>query len=208
MSLVELLAVMAIMTVIMALTVNSYRSLSDSVEVSNGIQQVSDSLNLARQVATSKNEYAQVRFYAPTDGPDFRKGQYTALGVYRADAPLYGAASEYQTWENQGRLRRAAPLARLAGGCVVLKHATYSPLLDSLYNRGLSGTEKLSDGVTYDWVGFYFKPDGSTDLDATLTTNGFAVCSLKSFLGQQKLPPSYGAITVDPVIGRSQVIRP
>jgi len=208
MSLVELLTVMAIMGIVMALATASYRSLSDSVEITNGTQQVVDSLALARQIATSKNEYAQVRFYAPKTGSDIRKGQFTAVGVFRADAPLYGTESDYQTWETQGRFRKAAPMARIAGNCVVLNHATYSPLFPILSGLQHSGTETFPDGTIYDWAGFYFKPDGSIDLTADAASNSLSVCSLKSFLAQNKLPPSYATLVIDPVIGRSQVIRP
>lgn len=208
MSLVELLVVMAIMTIILVLTTVSYRSLSDSVEVTGGAQQVVDSLNLARQVATSKNEYVQIRFYAPADGTDARKGHYTAVGVFRSDAPLYGSAADYQKWEADGAFRRVAPLAKLAGSCAILKNDTFSPLLKSLADQSRSGTTKLPDGTTCNWVGFYFKPDGSTDITTT-NSPSFSVCSLKVFLTDpSKLPASYAVLALDPVIGRYQFIRP
>jgi len=208
MSLIELLTVMAIMGVIFALTTTSYRALSDSVEITNGTQQVVDSLALARQIATSKNEYVQVRFYAPKTGSDIRKGHFTAVGVHHAAGPLYGTLPEYKTWETEGRFRKAVPTSRIAGNCVLLNHATYSPLFAALTTLQHSGTEKFPDGVEYDWVGFYFKPDGSTDLPADAASNSLSVCSLKSFQAQSGLPRNYAALTIDPVIGRTQVIRP
>jgi uncharacterized protein (TIGR02596 family) len=208
MSLIELLTVMAIMGVIVALTTASYRSLSDSVEITNGTQQVVDALALARQIATSKNEYVQVRFYAPKTGTDIRLGQYTAVGVFRANAPLYGNANDYKTWETEGRFRKAVATSRIAGNCIVLNHATYSPLFASLTNLGHSGTEKFADGIDYDWVGFYYKPDGSTDLTADAASNSLSLCSLKSFRALNTLPPNYTTLTIDPVIGRCQMIRP
>lgn len=208
MSLIELLTVMAIMGVLFALTTTSYRALSDSVEITNGTQQVVDSLALARQIATSKNEYVQVRFYAPKTGADIRKGQFTTVGVYRADGPLYGTSQDYKAWETEGRFRKAVPSSRIAGNCVLLNHTTYSPLFAALATLQHSGTEKFPDGVEYDWVGFYFKPDGSTDLPADAASNSLSVCSLKSFQAQSALPRNYAALTIDPVIGRTQVIRP
>lgn len=208
MSLIELLTVMAIMGVLFALTTTSYRSLSDSVEITNGTQQVVDSLALARQIATSKNEYVQVRFYSPKTGSDIRKGQFTAVGVHRSDAPRYGDPAAYATWEAEGRFRKAVPTSRITGNCVALNHNTYSPLFGALTNLQHTGTEKFPDGVEYDWVGFYFKPDGSTDLPATAAANSLSLCSLKSFQAQNVLPPSYATLTIDPVVGRCQVIRP
>lgn len=205
MSLVELLAVMAIVSILFGLTAVSYRALSDSVEVTNGAQQVIDVLNFARQYATSKNEYVQVRFLTPQNNSDPRKGQYTALSVYRSDAPLYGSNDDYKLRESQGRFLRINPHARLAGSCIVLNSATFSPLLAGLPG---SGTETLSDGA-YDWVGFYFKPDGSTDLNFADNTQGLSICSNKSYQASpNKLPPSYAVITLDKIVGRYQLLRP
>lgn len=208
MSLIELLTVMAIMGVLFALTTTSFRSISDSVEVSNGTQQVVDSLAVARQLATSKNEYVQVRFYAPKTGTDVRKGQFTAIGVYRADAPRYGTTADYQAWEAEGRMRKAVQTSRIPGNCVVLNHSTFSPIFDALSTLQHNGTEKFPDGVEYDWVGFYYKPDGSTDLPADAASNSLSLCSLKSFQSQSALPRNFAALTIDPVVGRTQVIRP
>lgn len=216
MTLIELLVVMAIMLTLMGLVANSFQSLGRSTEITNSIQSVANVLNVARQIAVSRNEYTQVRLYAPQSASgDFRAGQYTAMAVYRAESPFYTNEAGYAQLISSGRMRQEGQITRLPPSCIIANNVTYSPILDVLNadpSRQITGMT-FPDGTKYDMVSFYFKPDGSLDLPAA-TASGAAVtalsvCSFPPYLSAgNKLPPNYGILHIDRINGRFQVVRP
>lgn len=212
MTLIELLVVMAIMLTLMGLVANAFQSLGRSTEITNSIQSVANVLNVARQIAVSRNEYTQVRLYAPQSASgDFRAGQYTAMAVYRAESPFYTNAAGYAQLISSGRMRQEGQITRLPQSCIIANNVTYSPILDILNTdpaRQITGMT-LPDGTKYDMVSFYFKPDGSLDLPATTAVAALSVCSFPPYLSAgNKLPPNYGILHIDRINGRFQVVRP
>jgi len=203
-SLIELLAVAVIMSIILALTVSAYSNFARGVELTNSAQHLSDVLNLARQIAVSRGEYTQVRFLAPTDPANPRYGHYSGLAIFRADSPFY---TNYSDLLAKGRIRQEGTPVYLPSSCAVLSNSTYSPLLASLVaDISRTGSSQIG-GNTYNWVAFYFKPDGSTDIPAG-TTNSISVCPFQSFKAKNALPPNYAILTLDRVDGRLSVVRP
>lgn len=202
MTLVELLAVMAVMTIALTLVAGSYQSFSANVEISNSIQQVGSTLDLAKQLATSRNQYAQVRFLSPQSG-DTRAGQYTAIAVYLAESPLYGTA-------NAGLVRQSGKTIQLPASTVVANDATYSPLLAKLKaDADLVRVDTVSiGGITYDSVAFYFKPDGSLDVNYSAPLS-LTICPFAKYSANGNKPDSnYAVVTIDRISGRFQTVRP
>lgn len=214
-TLIEMLVVMAIMSVMLVLAGLSFTTISSSMDVSNSVQNVTDALNLARQIALSRNEYTQVRFFSlPQSVPNPRDDQFTAVAVFAADSPLYESTGKtYAQWTAARRFRPENAVAMLPGNCVVVNDAasTYSSLLNSKLLH--TGTMQLPDNQTYNWVGFYFKPDGSIDVPPPATSLCLSICSYNLFKAAQKskpgsLPANYAVIMLDPINGRFQVLRP
>lgn len=216
MTLIELLVVMAIMLTLLALVGSSFQSLGRTMEITNSIQYVANALNVARQIAVSRNEYTQVRLYSPQASTgDFRAGQFTAMAVFRADSPYYTNEAGYGQLISAGRMRPEGQVTRLPQSCVIVNNATYSPILEPLNAdpmRKMTGMT-FPDGTKYDAVMFYFKPDGSLDLPAGTsngaTVNALSVCSLQHYIAAgSKLPANYGVLNIDRINGRFQVVRP
>lgn len=203
MTLVELLAVIAIMAVISVLAVGSLRNFTSAIDVTDSIQRVGDTLNLARQIAVSRNKYVQVRFYRPKGTGD----GYTAMAFFQADSPLAGTDAEYTAWEANGMLSQEGRRTSLPASCVLVSDPAASALFTTLKDKAQSGSSTVG-GKSYDWVGFYFKPDGSMGLDATATSLHLAVCQAVKYQAGGKLPANYAIITLDRMNGRFQVVRP
>ena len=204
MTLIELLVVMGIAMMLMALVASSFQSLGRTTEITNSIQFVANTLNVARQSAISRNEYTQVRLYGAQASDTFRAGQFTAMAVFRADAPYY--TNDYTTLITNGRMRAEGQIVRLPQSCVIVSNSTYSPLIQSLTNQ-----ITLADGTK--GVAFYFKPDGSLDIPATNSSgpavNVLSVCAMQAYVGAgNKLPANYGIINIDRINGRFQIVRP
>lgn len=211
MTLVEVLVVLAIMLTLLALVGSTFQSLGRTTEITNSIQSVANVLNVARQIAVSRNEYTQVRLYLPqTSSGDFRAGQYTGMAVFRGDSPYYTNEAGYAQLISSGRMRAEGNVTWLPQSCIIVNSTTYSPLLESLNADPLRKMTGMTfpDGKKYDAVSFYFKPDGSLDVPAG-TTNALSVCSLQPYIAAgSKLPANYGVLNIDRINGRFQVIRP
>ncbi len=208
-TLIELLVVMAIVLVLMGLAASSFQSLGRTTDITNSIQSVANTLNMARQIAVSGNEYTQVQLFGPkpSDG-DFRNAHFTSMAVYRSDAPYY--SNNYTPLLDSGKMRREGPIIKLPQSCIVVNDNTYSPLIQTL-SADPKHQLNLSDGST--GVAFYFKPDGSLDVPATVggtpTVNVLSICSMQGYISEgNKLPANYGIVNINRVNGRFQVIRP
>jgi uncharacterized protein (TIGR02596 family) len=215
MTLLELLVVMVIFTMVLSLVAGSYRSFASNVQMANSIQLVSSVLDTARQLATSRNEYVQIRFFAPQEAQNPRAGQFVAVAMYRADSPLYGSSEDYDEWSipevtgSVPRFRQEGKTLFLPNEYIIANNNTYSPLTERLAQDSYrKGELRLSDGQMYDWVGFYFKPDGSIDIpggqDLCLT-----FCAWTKYRSNDEKPPAnYAVLTLDRINGRFQVVRP
>ena len=204
MTLLELLVVVGIAMMLMALVANAFNSLGRTTEITNSIQYVANTLNVARQSAVSRNEYTQVRLYGAQSSDPFRAGQFTAMAIFRSDAPYY--TNNYAPLMSSGQMRAEGQIVRLPQSCIIVSNSTYSPLIQSLTNQ-----VTLADGTT--GVAFYFKPDGSLDVPATNSTgptvNVLSVCAMQAYLAAgNKLPANYGIINIDRINGRFQIVRP
>lgn len=219
-SLLELLAVMTMMAIAMALGGNLLtRTASNGVQLTQAANDLVGSLSLARQTALSSNRYVQVRFYKRVQGDD----SYTHVGLFLADSPLYGQTSEYKSWQDQGSFSQFQKIHRLPSPCVILGDQNASRLLSDLAadsGTARTGTSDLG-GEKYNWVAFYFCPDGSTDLPGSGSMYGGGAApsgtpdtyitmsaGLVSASGSGSLPANFAAVVVNPANGRVSLFRP
>lgn len=205
-SLIELLLVIAILMLLTSMAQMALNDVSNSTKMSTASQQVGDTFNLARQIAVAQNTYVQVRLFAPKDAA----GKYSAIGIYRCDMPYY--LSSYADLESSGKIRREGKIRKLPEQVVMWSSDQYSSLVDILEKDTLrkGGSIKI-DGKEYDWVSFYFRPDGGTDVSLPVnSTDNFATMTVVSSVGlkDNKLPANYATLTIDPVNGRFRVFRP
>ncbi len=208
-TLIELLVVMAIILVLMGLAASAFQALGRTTDITNSIQSVANTLNMARQIAVSGNEYTQVQLFGPKPSDsDLRAGHFTSMAVYRSDAPYY--TNNYTALLNAGKMRREGQIVKLPQSCIIVSNTTYSPLIQTLAADSKHQLD-LPDGSS--GVAFYFKPDGSLDVPASIngdaTVNVLSISSMQNFVAEgNTLPANYGIVNINRVNGRFQVIRP
>lgn len=211
-SLIELLAVAAIMAIVVAMIATSFGNFARGVDLTNSSQHLNDTLNLARQIATSRGEYTQVRFLTPADTSDPRHGHFSALAVYRAESPFY--TNDYSGLFAQRRMRQEGQIVTLPQSCAILNDAVFSPLVTGLAKDASRTGSSQIGGKNYDWVSFYYKPDGSTDIPRYVPATSTPLASvvtlsgIQTFKARNSLPPNFISLSLDRVDGRLMMVRP
>lgn len=220
-TLIELMAVIAIMVIIATLSVGAIKSFGSAYELDSSVQGISGALNAARQIALSQNKYVQVRFYEQTNASDIRYQNYFAIGTYISDSPFYPTNSgdtDYQTRLSRGWMKQLGTVYVLPNSIGIIKSATNSALLDSLrQDSNRTNTDSVGRMRGYPWVSFYFSPQGAIDVPYEGSgTNAvpirankafFSLCEMRKYQGGQ-LPPNYATVLFDPANGRMQTVRP
>ena len=197
-SLIELLAVIALMGILAAIVVPSIRGVSSATELSVSAASIVDTLNLARQTALSANRPVEVRFYeVPRSGDQTLA--YRAVGVY-----IIGETGP-------------TPIGRLTflrNNVVMADTDAFGTLL-----RGLpAGEEALptvdpSGTKTFNYRTFTFRTDGSANLSRTTTLGGGDTWHLMLYDKTRPLvgntaPANHVTIQLLPDTGRTRTFQP
>lgn len=190
MSLVELLAVMAIVAVLASLTLPAFQSIALGSSLSRGGQIVADQLSLARQLAIGRNGQVQV-WFVRLDGSSsgFRAMQLWGQGTNPADL---------------------VPLTRLTllpDGVSFASDAALAPLLLDTALITISSNRTFPGRGMLSYSGFRFKAGGGTDLPFN-ATNAFVSVVHARDAGTAALPTNYCIMQIDPVNGRTRIYRP
>jgi len=194
-SLMELIAVIAILGILVGLSVPAINSTLRSSNLTAAGEAVADQLQFARQTALARNLPVEVRFYKLPDhgqAADSTPKAYRAMQIFVLDGTT------------------ALPLGKptyFTPPVLISANAAESSLLDgTLLPEKLPGTSPPlpTYGINYRYRSFYFKPGGSTSLP---NTDIFATLVLEN-----DKPLSQGAnfftIRIDPATGRTGTFRP
>lgn len=187
-SLVELLAVTAIVVLLAGLAIMAFNSIFAGSLLSRSGNMVADAMLLARQEAVTRNQEMEVRFYRIGGGT----GTWRALRVLKILETPNG-----QT--NQAMTRTVL----LPDGVVFSALGTLSPLLE---NGSISGTETLPGYGAATYGGFRFRPGGATD-DRINATNNF-ITLVEDRQKDKNPPPNYYALQINPLTGKISVLQP
>lgn len=211
-SLIELLVVIAIMAILIAVGASSLGRGGSNLGLTTTVAHLQGALDEARQTALANNKYVQVRFLAKPGGKN-----YEAISVLVAESPFYGSSAEYDAWQAQGLIRQGGRPLILPQNLVIPRGAEASQLLSDLasdtdFQR--TGTNKVG-GQTYEWVAFYFRPNGITDyqmLNGTpySGTNAFFSLVAEPEYAQSTphLPKNFATFILSPASGRPVIFRP
>ncbi|MFZ4681144.1 MAG: Verru_Chthon cassette protein D [Terrimicrobiaceae bacterium] len=201
-SLIELLTVMAMISMLAVATVPALRGTLDGINVSGAAGLAESEILLARQTAISRNLPVEVRFYKHDDGTG---------DAWRVVAVVIPASASGQTadeWITSGKI--------LPGNVVIQDTNDFSTVLEKAApltadkiapwsSQESSSAPKLVQNKNY--VGFRFNPDGSTNLP-----NGQPWClTLKNPRSQSVggAPASnYVSIVLDSLTGRTMTYQP
>lgn len=199
-SLVELLTVIAIISVLAAAAVPSLQGRLDGISITGGANITETELSLARQTAMSRNLPVEVRIYKQNDGG----GDYWRAIALVIPASVSGQAKD--EWITGGKV--------LPGNVILDDAESLSTVLSEATSGGTiapwSGVETSSAPPMLrnkPYVGFYFKPNGSVELPPdqpwclTVTSPNKA----KSSTGR---PANFVSLVIDSATGRTLAFQP
>lgn len=195
-TLVELLAVVAIIVALMALTIPAISPATKGVEITQSGSILAGELQAARLEAISRNRPVEVRFYENQAGDAYDRVGFL---IIRDDMAFTTFRSEFDLPDN-------LIIPKFAGAQDLV------PLLDSTADGITSGTEERPNGTANNYVAFRFRPDGSTTLDPDPDKEWFLTIIHQN--DQGKTPNSnprlnnFTSIQVEPLNGRIRVYRP
>lgn len=184
-TLVELLAVMAIVVVLCSLAAVSLSGITMGSNLTRAGNLVADQWTLARQEAVTRNRNVEVRFfYLPQDQTPAWRG----LQVVRI--------------EDNGDQVPVGRMIVLPEGILISASETLSPLM--MAGDPILGTVKNPGYGTLSFRAFRFRPNGSTG--GALGANNFV--TLYSSEAQGSPPPNFCTVQVNPITGKVTTYRP
>jgi uncharacterized protein (TIGR02596 family) len=205
-SLIELLAVLAIIGILAYLVVPVTASLQEAGNLGYSGQVVIDQLAVARQYAASSNQTVYVRFIAAN--PSYQG--YNAIQLWRPDPA------------NPGQFLAMDRAVRLANGIEISTTSALSPLVSTLVT-GDGGTMPTGSSIPGKFVYFAIRPDGNVSVPNpppgvnVATATNAAYQFLPSYFltllsvrydANTTLPKNYVTVQVNPDTASTQVYRP
>jgi len=198
-SLLELLVVVAILSILMTLILPAMNSTLQGLHLTQGTQMILDQLSLARQVAISKNRVVEMRFYRLVD-PSAAAGRQG-----------YRAVQSFEL-QDDGTAKPLDKIRRLPEGIILDSGDTLSPLLGTarakVWTTNDTQVPLPQIGTSYNTSAVRLRPDGSTDLPVAgqpwfatfhYENKGDALPSL---------PANFAMIQIDPWNGQTLLFRP
>jgi uncharacterized protein (TIGR02596 family) len=201
-SLVELLTVVGLIVLLMAIALPVFVPLTGAARLSRATTLLSDTLNLARQTAMTRNADVELRFYKLKNGRGGGGDRFRAFQAYLLADPAHPRALD--------------GLRHLPDSVIILDDASFSTLLDHA-NPARSGLDHGQENIpareaTADYVSFRFRPAGGTTLTPVTPPNDLWYLTLgleaQATHAAPQLPANYATIQVEPVTGRVKVLRP
>lgn len=208
-TLVEMLTVMAVMTILITLVAPAATSILRGNNLTQSGEMVSDQIVLARQAALTGNRPVQVRFYQlPVPSADNSGFNYCAIQCFRT--------------EQNGKVTPLTKLQALRTNVVFapdFKHSTILAPPTSVAT--IIGKEKLPSysigsysSQEWNYVGFQFLSNGSTDLDPTnqevVGAGGWFITMVEANVKMptDRPPTNFYTLRVEPLDGHVRLFRP
>lgn len=198
-SLVELLAVMAIIVIMISLAVPAFTHIAQGSTLERAGNLVVGQLDLARQTALASSRKVEVRFYKHiTPGAP-------GTEAWRA-IQLFDVA-------NSGVKKPMGNAIAFPDPVVIGEQPTLSTLMNLPADYELAAADRTANplpsiGTSYTGIAFRFSPSGSVDLP-DVTANYYMTLFSENTPATASAPPAnYFTIQLDPVNGRARNYRP
>jgi len=198
-TLVELMAVLAIILIVSAIAVPTLGPMMQSYNLSRGETMINDEFTTARQAALTRNSDVEVRF--------------DKIGTAGAPADLQFRAFHAVLSSTSTPLDK---ISYLPGSIIVSPNVANSTLLDyTNSNRSglMTGQETLPGSSTpVNYVSFLFRATGGTGLTPVTPPVGIWDVTLLQesapVVAATGLPTNYVTVQIDPVEGQVRIYRP
>ncbi|PTY06084.1 hypothetical protein DB346_01575 [Verrucomicrobia bacterium LW23] len=201
-SLIELLAVMAIISV-MAMGMPALRSVMNSYSLKSAGQAIQAQLSYARQEALTSNRAVQVRLYKVSDSENPSSApQYRAMQSFRETTDASGTLV----------LTPISPVTFLPSGIVFTDTVTAAA---TLFATGTSGATVNTTGDTAwplppphgasPFLSFRFRSNGQTDLSAS---SFFTIVPTRAPIVKNELPANFITFQIDSINGAVRAWQP
>lgn len=205
-SLIELLVVVAIITIILTLITPAVVPLLRASNINQSASMLVDELNLARQTALTQNHDVEVRFYQVASKTDAGDLQFRAFRSFLPNA------------QNSAAAQPLSAVRYLPEPVILSPDAQYSTLLDYGGIGGqraglMKGQETLpGNNSSSTYISFLFRSTGGTNLTPVDPPDGkwFLTLYLENAPRNAAtgLPDNYFTALVEPITGRVRTFRP
>lgn len=205
-SLIELLVVVAIITVILTLITPAVVPLLRASNINQSASMLVDELSLARQTALTRNHDVEVRFYQVASKSDPNDLQYRAFRSFLPNA------------QNAAAAQPLSAVRYLPEPVIISADARFSTLLDyggtgALRAGLMKGQETLpGNNSPSTYISFLFRSTGGTNLTPVDPPDGkwFLTVYLENAPKNATtgIPDNYFTALVEPVTGRVRTFRP
>ena len=201
-SLVEMLAVIAVIGLIAATTAPTLFSTMKANRISAAGEDIVNRISLAQQMAVSRNHEIELRFYrfADPENP-------TSLDHYRATliaqpAPDPDAPGTVETIV-------LSDMNYLRNGIVVANEALLSPIFAEAGRADTTDADKRITGAAAKYKTIRFFPDGTSDLPLVTNMSYLTVVEERDLAGATGgVPKNFFAVQIDHYTSRSTTYRP
>lgn len=193
-SIIELLVVMTILSILIALISPAISSLIENTNITRGAQLVESQIQLARQIASSKNRPVEIRMIKV---PSLSSDGLSAIQLWQLDPPNGSSAIQARP------LTRAEMLPTAL--CISEESTTASRLLatcaptnsmpsgSSLSGNAFAAFQVLPSGLIWPYV----------DMNSAYVT----ILPVRS-ARDTALPPNFATIQINPMTGTPSIYRP
>lgn len=204
-SLVELMAVVAIIALLMALAVPSLGNLIRATEITQGADQLQAAFSQARQIAIARNRTVELRIYRyrdPSQPSDPETGRFRAVQSF-----VMESTPESTIRQPVSRILRLPRSVYLSCS----KNLELSSLLNPARVPQTSGAELKHPispvELNYMAARIQFFPDGSSNLD--VRAKAFLTIVPATTADDTGSPPAnFATLLVQPLSGKTRIFRP
>jgi len=183
-TLIEMLAVLALIGILAAVTIPAMTSVSVSMNVTRAGQLVNDQIALARQTAVARNRPTEVRFVTDPVDPGF-----SSIQLWEYDA----------SGDNPKAVRR---LERLPDA-VIIKNEMSPVLMEA--DAAQSGTANFRALGNRPYKGIRFRANGRVDTSLPMAKTYLTVVGRRDTAAK---PANYYTLQISPLTGRVSPLRP
>lgn len=207
-TLIEILVVVAIMTVLLTLAASSASRMLETINMREAIQSIQSQFENARQTASTQNKVILVRIYKEKNEFEGEEDQWRAIEFGVPNLSLNPDDPNFQNPEIAGYepdIKPLTPITRLPSGYIFHPSSTYSSLLTN--HAALQvGNSMDPSGRTREYYGFIILPDNRTNLPAT--ENWTLTIVKETDFKSSGLSKNYATLELDPSTARVRVYRP